>query len=126
MSQRRSLLSLLAVYVVVIGTLLTCVGVGFVIVVGTTAGLSDETVPKKTLLGLRIESSREIRDALAKPVARPEPLLPITAKLARPLGSAIAVGAGRLRQRKEALDAFASSDLSVQSPAMSFDRHAPQ
>jgi hypothetical protein len=99
-----------------------CAGIGLAVVVKTAAGLSQPAAREKTLLDLRIESSREIREALAKPVAGPEPLPPITtANLARGL---LAAKLPRVKLAKEASDAFASSDWSAQSRStVQYDRH---
>jgi len=62
-----------------IGTLRACAGIGLAVVVKIAAWLSKPAAREKALLDLRIEISREIREALAKLVAGPEPL--ITANL---------------------------------------------
>jgi hypothetical protein len=102
-------------------TLLACSGVGLAVLVKAAAGLSQPAAREKTLLDLRIESSREIREAFAKPVAGPEPLPPITTNLARGF---LAAKPPRVKFAKEASDAFASSDWSGQSRStVQYDRH---
>jgi len=43
---------------------------------------SIETRPEKTVLAQRVDTAREVRQALAKPLPAVEPLPPVTAKLA--------------------------------------------
>jgi hypothetical protein len=55
------------------------------VAVGTVMILRDgDEGSATTLLANRIESARQIRQALARPIPPPEPLGPITAKLAHP------------------------------------------
>jgi len=76
------------------------------------------------LLDYRVESSREIRQALSKPIPRPEPLGPITAKLARSLEATTLAAKPKLS--KQAADAFASADLPTVSSRTNAvpDRHS--
>lgn len=102
------------------------------LVVSAGAGLSQSAEAEKTLLDYRIESSREIRQALTKPIPRPGPLAPITAKLARSMDVTKARRmdatkvASKPKLSKQAKDAFASADLSSTSSPTSvvFDRHS--
>ena len=64
-----------------VGIALVCVGLGLTAVVKAASALSQHTQRERTLLDFRMESSREIRQALAKPLPQPEPLPPITARL---------------------------------------------
>ena len=120
----------LAVYFAAIGTLLTCAGVGIGQVVKASAGLSQQAGERdKTLVELRAESAREIRHALAKPLPRPEPLSPITARVAHVAGSVVVASrTDRQKLMDQARDAFAGVELSssgVQSSAFAEpDRHA--
>lgn len=75
---RRVLLTTISLLV---GIALVCVGLGLTAVVKAASALSQQTQRERTLLDLRMESSREIRQALAKPLPHSEPLPPITARL---------------------------------------------
>lgn len=129
----RSIPSLLLIYAAVIGTLVAGVGYGFTKL--TIASESREpSVAEKTVLDQRIATARQIKAALHKPVAKPEPLTPITAK--RTNGpSAKLVGETYRRPKlsrerpklsREALDAMAmdssASSNPVPSSASSYDR----
>ena len=88
------------------------------------AGLSQTAEIEKTLLDTRVESSREIRQALAKPIPRPEPLGPVTAKLARSIEATKLAATPKLS--KQARDAFASADRPA-APSGTYavpDRHS--
>jgi hypothetical protein len=82
MRRARGLSSFLLMYVAVIGVALGGIAFGLTAVVKTATGLSQQTQREQTLLDDRMESSREIRQALAKPLPRPEPLPPIIARVA--------------------------------------------
>jgi hypothetical protein len=109
---------LLALYVGVLGTVALGAAYGFSNMTLEDAGNGARSQREKTILDQRIASAREIKHALRKPIPRPEPLTPITAKPARAL-SAVAVAPEKPRYRslsKEARDAFASGgDFSVAS-----------
>jgi hypothetical protein len=76
----------------------------------------------------RLATARSIKQVLAKPVPRPEPLAPITAKPEHAASKLAA--APRPAQPKlspEARGAMASTDVSAQfrsGPANNYDRHA--
>ena len=55
------------------------VGLQLIMTYGVSSGSAD------SLLAQRIQTARDIRAALAKPIPPPPPLPPITAKLARPI-----------------------------------------
>jgi hypothetical protein len=123
MLKGRSLPSLLAIYFIIIGMPLACAAIGLALMVQASAGLPQQAEREKTLLDLRVESSREIRQALAKPIPPPEPLPPLTARAAQALGGALAAKPQR-KLGKEARDAFASSEWSAQSHStVTHDRH---
>jgi hypothetical protein len=73
----------LAVYAAVPTVLVGGIGVSLAAILNT-AVVSEPTAKIKSPLDARIESAREVREALAKPIPAPEPLLPITAKVSRP------------------------------------------
>jgi hypothetical protein len=104
-----------AVVTLVIGSALS-----LALIVSAGAGLSHTSEIEKTLLDSRVESARAIKEALEKSIPRPEPLAPITAKLARSLDAAkqdakVAAKPPLSKQArpplsKQARDAFASGD----------------
>ena len=92
-----------------VGIALVCVGLGLTAVVKAASALSQQTQRERTLLDFRMESSREIRQALAKPLPQPEPLPPITARLHHAAGFAVAsINPDRRKLTDEAHSAFAS------------------
>ena len=125
MLKGRTLPALLAIYFVIIGTPLACAAIGLALIVQASAGLPRQTERERTLLDYRVESSREIRQALAKPVPGPEPLPPLTAKPAHePSARIVSANRPRPRLSKEARDAFASSEWPAQSrSSVEYDRH---
>lgn len=117
-------------YVSVIGIALIGIALGLTAVAKVATELSQQTQRERTLLDLRMESSRQIRQALAKPVPQPEPLPPITDRARHAVGSA-AAGTTYLDRRKlmdEARDVFASphwlSSSARSSAYAEFDPHA--
>jgi hypothetical protein len=126
----RGIPSLLAIYFGVIGTLVAGAGLGLTKIVDASAGMAHHSEREKSLLDERLATARSIKQVLAKPVPRPEPLAPITAK---PEHAASKVAAtpkpARPKLSAEARDAMASADVSAQSqlrsgPADYYDRHA--
>jgi hypothetical protein len=95
--------SSILVYGGVLATSLAVIAGGLLMVVKASAALSHSTPRDKTVLQSRIESSREIREALARPVTIP-PLPPITA---RPLRQAMPLPAKVRPLPPEAMDAMA-------------------
>jgi hypothetical protein len=104
------------------------------VVVQASAGLSEGTARDKTLLELQVESSREIRRALATPISQPPRLPPITARLARDLRESTAALTRKPVQAQpsqEAMNAMAMDQIgtysSVRSSSFDYavrDRHA--
>ena len=91
------------------GIALVCIGLGLTAVVKAASALSQQTQRERTLLDLRMESSREIRQALAKPLPHSEPLPPITARLYHAVGSPLAsINPGRRKLMDEAHGASTS------------------
>jgi hypothetical protein len=76
--------SLFFIYLGMLATSLSVIALGLTAVVKASAGLSQAGAREKTLLELQVDSSRDIRRALAVPVSHP-PLAPITARPARDL-----------------------------------------
>jgi hypothetical protein len=87
--QTRSRTSSLLVYFGAVAAALSVTVLGLAAVVKSSAALSDTGAREKTLLELQVESSREIRRALATPMVT-APLPPITARPARDLRAAAA------------------------------------
>jgi hypothetical protein len=112
------------IYCGVAAALIICSSLSVAVVINAGAGLSQTAEIEKTLLDYRVESSREIRQALSKPVPRPEPLGPITAKLARSVEATKLAAKPNLS--KQARDAFASADLPAvpSHPYAVPDRHS--
>ena len=80
--QMRSTSSSLLIYFGAAATALSVVVLGLTAVVKASTGWSQTSPREKTVLELQVESSRNIRRALATPVVTP-PLSPITARPAR-------------------------------------------
>jgi hypothetical protein len=124
----RGIPSLLAVYFGIIGILVAGAGLGLTKIVDASTGMARHSEREKSLLDERLATARSIKQVLAKPVPRPEPLAPITAKPehAAPKLAAASKPAGP-RLTGEARDAMASVDSSAQPqsrPAVNYDRHA--
>jgi len=124
----RGIPSLLAIYFGIIGTLVAGAGLGLTKIVDASTGMAHHSEREKSLLDERLATARSIKQVLAKPVPRPEPLAPITA---RPEHAALKVAAApqpaRPKLPAEARDAMASTDFPAQSgsrPANNYDRHA--
>jgi hypothetical protein len=79
---KRGVSGLLLIYVGVLGTLAALCGVGYVKM--TEASEGYRASPDKSLLDERMASVRRIKALLAKPQPTPEPLPPVTQKLANP------------------------------------------
>ena len=131
MSEVRKVSAAVGMYSAAVVALIFCAGIGLMFVASASIAPSQKTESEKTILEQRIESAREVRAALAKGVAKPEPLAPITAKLARDMKAmqtAATVKPERPKLSAQARNAFASSDFSAAQPASrsysSFDRHA--
>ena len=118
----RSPISNLAIYAAVLSTQLGGLGVSLVIL--SAAILSQETqVRAKTPFEIQLESAREIRQALAKPILGPPPPPPITGKLEKPVPKLAAVRPtspkrNREAAMREARQVFAS--MSPSPPAQSY------
>ena len=132
--QSRSLSSLVLMYVGVLATALSVIALGLTAIVQASARMSEAGARDKTLLELQVESSREIRRALATPVSQPPQLPPITARPARDLRESAAALTRKSVQAKpsqEAMNAMAMDQIgtysSVRSSSFDYavrDRHA--
>ena len=125
----RGIPSLLAIYFGVIGTLVAGAGLGLTKIVDASAGMAHHSEREKSLLDERLATARSIKQVLAKPVPRPEPLAPITAKPEHAASKVAAAPrpAPRPKLSAEARGAMASTDVSAQfrpGPANNYDRHA--
>jgi hypothetical protein len=79
-----------------------------------------------SVLAQRIQTTREIRAALAKPIPPPPPLEPITAKLAHPIETRTATRSTKPKRiPQEAWDAFAQGQAPAQGQSSySYPRQA--
>jgi hypothetical protein len=124
MSNDRQFFSNYLRYVGVIGLALTGIALGLTgaalisIASGLTVAVNPEaeiSQPGQTVLDVRMQNLREVQQALAKPLASPEPLTPITARKAhsatRTIGhTVVATGADHRKSMAEARNAFAHID----------------
>jgi hypothetical protein len=124
----RGIPSLLAIYFGIIGTLVVGAGLGLTKIVDASAGMAHHSEREKSLLDERLATARSIKQVLAKPVPRPEPLAPITAKPEHAASkTAAALKPARPKLSAEARDAMASTDVLAQTqsrPTDNYDRHA--
>jgi hypothetical protein len=125
----RSFISAYFLYVSVICGALMGAALGLTVIVRPTNELPQQAQREPTLLDQRIDSAREIRAALAKPLPRSEPLPSITARVTHVVGSRVV--ASKVDRRKlmdEARGAFASIEPSSSDvPSSAYaepDRHA--
>jgi hypothetical protein len=80
---------LLVAYFAILGTLVLGLGYGVATIV-SVADQANESRPVRTLLDERIATSQEIREALRRPIPRPDPLPSIMAKPFHPATTASA------------------------------------
>lgn len=125
MRKDRSSVSVMTVYVAVTVALICGTAIALTAVVASSIP-TERSAQSKTPFELQLESAREIRRTLARPIERPEPLPPITAKIARPAAKVAIARTDRPMQASQAVDVFASFDLPRQPSfnGMSFDRHS--
>jgi hypothetical protein len=134
--QVRSRSSSVFLYLGTVAAALSVIALSSLAVVKSSAGTSASGPREKTLLDLQVESSREIRRALATPVTYP-PLPPITARPRRDLREIAAAHEKRPAHPKlspAALNAMAMDQSGINQSAMNqsdmnaqnypvFDRH---
>lgn len=99
----------LILYVGVVGFALAGIAFGLTAVVKAATGTAQQTQRERTLLDVRMESAREIRQALAKPIPHPTPLPPMTTRVTRAIGPTVAASNRDHAQLMDvARDAFAN------------------
>ena len=79
--KNRSSVAVLSVYLAVMAGLAGSIGVALAMLGGSV--VSQPTPRAKSSFETQLESAREIRQALAKPIPQPERLTPMTAKPAK-------------------------------------------
>lgn len=129
--QGRSSSSLLLLYVGVIAAALAVIALGLTTIVKASTSMSHTSAREKTLLELQVDSSRQIRQALATAISIP-PLAPITARPARDIASAQTNKPLRTKLPQGGMDAMAmdqsgTSSSSASSSAARYtvhDRHS--
>jgi hypothetical protein len=145
MARDHRFLSKCLLYVAVVGLSLTGIALGLTGVALTGVGLtsiasrtsivtSPKTAlsqPEQTVLDLRMQSLREVRQALAKPLPSVEPLPRITGlatHMAKNSRDSVASQSRRLKLMDEARNAFAtiepSAPVAQSSAYTEIDRHA--
>ena len=112
--QNRSSSSQLLLYVGLLAMAFAAIAFGLMTVVQASVESLQAGRQEKTLVELQVESSRSIRQALAKPIVTP-PLPPITAHRAHDVAAATA----QRRPAPEALNAMAMDQSTAQ-------QHEPQ
>ena len=110
MKSQRNVPALLLMYAGICGTLALGTGYAFshfTVAAGENAKLSRT---EKTVLDQRVASAREIREALSRPIPRPEPLPPISTKVAKSNNQKVATRESR-RSRESSMPDFASISI---------------
>ncbi len=79
--ENRSSVAVLSVYLTVMAALVGSIGVALALLGGSV--VSEQSPRTKSSFEIQLESAREIREALAKPIPQPERLAPMTAKPAK-------------------------------------------
>jgi hypothetical protein len=117
MTEARRTLSSVLVYASVVAVLFGGVICALAAMMAFAAGLDQHAERTKSPLELRIESAREVRTALSKPIPASQPLPPITAKLEKPVAKvAAARPASRRTAMRQARQLFANVDPSPPPP----------
>jgi hypothetical protein len=112
----RSSISGLIMYVAVAGTLLGGIGVALTVVTSSVA--SEPSVTRvKTPFEIQLDTAREVRDALAKPIPTPQPLPQITAKPDKPIAKVAARSVPPKRNTEVAMRESRQAFASIDSPA---------
>jgi hypothetical protein len=111
MHARRSS-TVVLVYVGAIATALAIIAFGLSTILTASAGVQQASVTDRTLLQAQVESSREIRRALATPVSVP-PLPPITAHVAREVAAVSARKRPALALSPQALNSMAMAQTAT-------------
>ena len=112
----RSSVSSLVMYVAVAGTLVG--GIGIALTVVTSSVASQQVVARaKTPFEIQLDSAREVREALAKPIPAPQPLPRITAKLEKPVAKVVARSVPPKRNTEVAMRESRQAFASIEPPA---------
>jgi len=80
MTGTKDTIRALAIYASVAGVLVGAIGAGAV-AIATHAPDKQQAAQERSPLQARLDSAREIKEALARPIPAPEPLGPISSKL---------------------------------------------
>ena len=115
MNNRSSVLSV-AMYLAVAATLVGGIGVALSAV--TSSVVSQQSVARaKTPFEIQLDSAREVREALAKPIPAPQPLPRITAKLEKPVAKVVARSVPPKRNTEVAMRESRQAFASIEPPA---------
>ena len=112
----RSQPAQLLIYFGAIASGMSVIAVGFMAVVYASTAVSPTGTPDKTNLELQVESSREIRKALATQIVIP-PLPPITARVAHAPGAMSRTNVARVTLPEEARTAMAMDQSELGPPS---------
>ena len=118
MNNRSSVLSVV-MYLAVAATFVGGIGVALTAVASSV--VSQQSVARaKTPFEIQLDSAREVREALAKPIPAPQPLPRITAKLEKPIAASRPLPPKRKTEfaMRESRQAFAS--IEPPAPLQSF------
>jgi hypothetical protein len=116
MMNNRSSVSSLVMYVAVAATLVG--GIGIALTVVTSSVASQQVVARaKTPFEIQLDSAREVREALAKPIPAPQPLPRITAKLEKPVAKVVARSVPPKRNTEVAMRESRQAFASIEPPA---------
>ena len=102
----RSSVTVVSVYAGVVAALVGCLGIALAVV--GTAAVSEPTPRAKTAFETKLDTAREIREALARPIPQPERLAPITSKPVRVATAKPAPRKPNPEVARQARQAFAS------------------
>jgi hypothetical protein len=135
MRKERGLLFAFLTYIAVLAVPVLAVGAALSNVSLESLESRAASERERTILDERIANAREIKAALSKPIPRPEPLPPITAKRSNPVPAAVAAQTDALagdtdKPKKPKLSPAARNALAMEHktdahanrPAPTFDR----
>ena len=120
--ENRSSVAVLSVYLSVMAALVGSIGVALALLGGSV--VSEPSPRAKSSFEIQLESAREIREALAKPIPQPERLTPMTAKPAKVASARTAPkkhnSDAAMRQSRQAFANIDQSGQPRQSPPQGF------
>ena len=120
--ENRSSVAVLSVYLAVMAALVGSIGVALALLGGSV--VSEQSPRAKSSFEIQLESAREIRQALAKPIPQPERLTPMTAKPAKVASARTAPkkhnSDAAMRQSRQAFANIDQSGQPRQSPPQGF------